>query len=137
MLKAVFTILCCFFLLLLRAQNTDLPGPTPNLQTLPSGSYVIAMDNILQLNSAGNFNLKAYGLVVYLLNNNVKVRWAIKAGKAKDGIDFTGTAETIKPTLVAGGAAKNFKAGPFVIFAADTTGVASLIDAFYATNSLT
>ncbi|ANE50386.1 T9SS type A sorting domain-containing protein [Flavisolibacter tropicus] len=137
MIKTILTVSICFITLLLHAQNTDLPGPTPQLQTLPSGSYIIAMDNTLQLNSAGNFNLKAYGLVVYLLNNNVRVKWAIKAGKTKDGIDFTGTAETIKPTLVAAGAAKNFKAGPFVIFASDTTGVAFLIDAFYAANSLT
>ena len=35
-----------------QAQNTDLPGPTANLQSLPSGSYIIAMDNTNQLNSS-------------------------------------------------------------------------------------
>jgi hypothetical protein len=121
---------------LLYAQNADLPGPTPNLQTLPSGSYVIAMDNSLQLNAAGDFNLKAYGLIVYLLNNSVRIKWSIKTGKAKDGIDFTAMAEQIKPTLVSGGVSRDFKAGPFVIFASDTLGVAALIDAFYTANSL-
>jgi len=29
----------------IQAQNTDFPGPTANLQSLPSGSYVISMDN--------------------------------------------------------------------------------------------
>ena len=106
-------------------------------QTLPGGSYVIPMDNTLQTNTAGNFNLKAYGLVVYLLNNNVKIKWSIKAGKSKDGIDFTATAEQFQPTLVAGGVPRNFKAGPFLIYAADTTGVAALITAFYTANSLT
>jgi len=118
------------------AQNKDLPGPAANLQTLATGSYVIAMDNTLQKNAANNFNLKTYGLVVYLLNNNVKIKWSIKAGKSKDGIDFTGTAEQLKPTLISGGVSRNFKAGPFVIYAADTAGVAALITAFYTANSL-
>lgn len=137
MRKTLLSISFAFFSILLRAQNTDLPGPTPDLQTLPSGSYVIAMDNTLQVNSSGNFNLKAYGLIVYLLNNNVHVKWSIKAGKPKNGIDFTAMSEQIKPTLVSGAVSKDFKGGPFVIFASDTTGVASLIDAFYTSNSLT
>jgi|CXWL01.1.fsa_nt_gi hypothetical protein len=112
-----------------QAQNTDLPLPTANLQTLPAGSYVIAMDNTNQLNNSGVFNYKAYGLVVTLLNSSKKINWVITAGKAKDGIDFTVNSTKIKPT--AGSAASyNFKAGPFVIFAADTTGVATLIDGF-------
>jgi hypothetical protein len=137
MRKAILTISLPFLFFWAYAQNTDLPGPTPNLQTLPAGSYVIAMDNTLQVNSSGDFNLKAYGLIVYLLNNNVHVKWSIKAGKAKDGVDFTANAEQLKPTLVAGGTSRNFKAGPFVIFANDTSGVASLIDAFYTSNSIT
>lgn len=137
MRKTVLAILQCFLVLVLHAQNTDLPAPVSNLQTLPAGSYVIAMDNTLQVNSSGDFNLKAYGLIVYLLNNNVHIKWSIKAGKAKDGIDFTATAEQFKPSLVSGGVSRNFKAGPFVIFASDTSGVAALIDAFYTANSLT
>jgi hypothetical protein len=129
------TIILAF--ILVRAQNTDLPNPTANLQTLPNGSYVIAMDNSLQVNSSADFNLKAYGLVVYLLNNNVRVKWSIKAGKLKDGADFTTNADQFRPSFVAGGAAKNFKGGPFVIFASDTSGVASLIDAFYTSSAIT
>src|SRR5258705_13984835 len=90
----VFTI---FLSVMLQAQNTDLPLPTANLQTLPSGSYVIAMDNTNQLNNSNNFNLKAYGLVVTLLNNSKKVKWVITAGKAKDGIDFTVNASALIP----------------------------------------
>lgn len=137
MRKTVLTIFYCLFILLSRSQNTDLPGPTPNLQTLPLGSYVIAMDNSLQVNSTGDFNLNAYGLLVYLLNNNVHLKWSIKAGKAKDGTDFTAMAEQIKPGLIAGGVSRNFKAGPFVIFASDTAGVGALIDAFYSSATLT
>lgn len=122
------------------AQNTDLPIPASNLQTLPAGSYVIPMDNTLQTNStigSGNFNLAAYGLIVHLLNNNVKLKWVIKAGKTKDGIDFTGNAEQLRPTFVAGAVSRSFIAGPFVIFAADTTGVSALVNSFYTSNSLT
>ena len=133
------TVLPLFVFLLLtvfvKAQSTkDLPAPTANLQTLSAGSYVIPMDNTLQVNASGNFNLKVYGLVVYLLNNNVKVKWVIKAGKAKDGTDFIGTALRILPTAATLPGAYNFLAGPFVISAADTTGVADLVNAFYTSN---
>src|SRR6476620_3280363 len=98
MSKTVLTIFVSCFVVLANAQNTDLPLPDANLQTLPNGSYVIAMDNTLQLNASADFNLKAYGLVVYLLNNNIRVKWSIRAGKAKDAIDFTAAAEQLKPT---------------------------------------
>ncbi len=112
------------------AQNKDLPNPDPNLQLLPAGSYVIAMDNTNQVNQAGDFNLKTYGLIVYLLGHDVKIKWVIRAGKLKDEIDFSANVTKIKP--VAGIAAnRDFRAGPFVIFAADTTGVALKIDSFY------
>ncbi len=126
------------FTLFTRAQSAkDLPAPTSNLQTLSAGSYVIPMDNTLQTNTAGYFNLKTYGLIVHLLNNNVKIKWAIKAGKSKDGTDFTGTALQIQPTLGSVSAIYNFIAGPFVISAADTTGVAALVTSFYTNNGLT
>jgi hypothetical protein len=137
-MKAVLLFfLGCAISFITVAQNKNLPTPSSDLQTLQTGSYVIAMDNTLQLNTAVDFNLKTYGLVVYLLNNNVKIKWSIKSGKSKDGIDITGTAEQFQPTLVSGGVTRNFKAGPFVIYAVDTTGVAALITAFYTANSLT
>ncbi len=185
----------------IQAQNTDLPSPTANLQTLPAGSYVIAMDNTNQLNNSSLFNLKAYGLVTTLLDSSKKVKWVIKAGKAKDGIDFTVNASPLIPVIssvnknitVANGSTAatissangvnvgmyvtsafagiqagtkitaqngtaitlslpataaltnkaatltdysypvssyNFKAGPFVIFASDTTGVGTIINTF-------
>ena len=81
------------------AQNTDLPNPDANLKTAPVGSIVIAMDNTNQGNS-GIFNLKAYGLVVTLMNNYTRLRWVIRAGKAKDGTDITVPATSItNPTV--------------------------------------
>src|SRR5687768_11064048 len=100
------TVLISFLLLAnlaATAQNKDLPGPTPNLRTIAAGSYVIPMDNTLQRNSFSLFNVKAYGMVVFLLNNNVKVKWCIAAGKLKDSIDFKDKAEQILPTEVLGG----------------------------------
>jgi hypothetical protein len=125
------------FVVSAKAQSTkDLPLPAANLITLTTGSYVIPMDNTLQANDSGYFNLKTYGLIVYLLNNNVKLKWVIKTGKVKNGIDFTVDAERILPTPIAV-APKSFIAGPFVIQAADTTGVAALVTSYYALNSLT
>lgn len=135
MKRSVLIVLLFIAGLTAKAQN--LPSPSANLQTLNAGSYIIAMDNTLQVNSAGYFNVKTYGLIVYLLNNGVKLKWSIKAGKAKDGIDFTATAEQFQPTLIAGGVSRNFKSGPFVINSADTTGVANLIRSFYTANGLT
>ncbi len=106
-------------------------------QSLPVGSYVIPMDNTLQKNTNGYFNLKSYGLIVHLLNNNVKLKWSIKAGKLKDGIDFTATTEQIQPSFVGGGVSRDFKAGPFVIYAADTAGVNALILNYNSINNLT
>lgn len=103
----------------LYAQNTDLPNPDVNLITVPAGSFIIAMDNTWQLNGSSRFNLKAYGLVVTIMNNNTNVRWAIRAGKAKDGIDFTAATTRLFPSTQAA-STKDFKAGPFIIYEIDT-----------------
>jgi hypothetical protein len=114
----------------------DLPSPSANFVSLSSGSYVIPMDNTLQANASGNFNLKSYGLIIHLLNNNVKLKWVIRAAKSKDGTDFTVNAERIMPTANTN-ASRNFIAGPFVIQAADTAGVAALVESYYTAQSLT
>jgi len=136
MKKSVLALVMLLAFNSIKAQNKNLPSPDSDMQTVPQGSYVIAMDNTLQANASGYFNLKTYGLVVHLLNNNIRIRWAIKAGKAKDGIDFTGFAEQILPSLVVGGVSRDFKAGPFVIYASDTAGVAALVQTYYTANSL-
>ncbi len=82
------------------AQNTDLPGPAANVQTLPAGSLIIGMDNTTQA-TPGYFNLRAYGLAVTLMWSDKRLRWVITAGKAKDGIDITVPATNITvPTVV-------------------------------------
>jgi uncharacterized repeat protein (TIGR01451 family) len=93
--------------------SKDLPNPSPNLTSIPDGSLVIAMDNTNQAVVAP-FNLKAYGLVNNLLQNGIPVLWAIRAGKAKDGVDFTATAQRDYPTAT-GATAYNFAGGPFIV----------------------
>jgi hypothetical protein len=115
------------------SKGQDLPNPTANIQTLPSGSLVIAMDNTNQANP-GYFNLKSYGLVVSLLNVTKHVQWVIKSGKLHDDADFSVSAEKLYPSF-SSATLKDFKSGPFIIFVNDTSGVGALINSFNATQS--
>ena len=138
-MKTVLTSLACagmFFLSVNGQATKDLPRPLANLMNLPANSYVIPMDNSLQQNSSGYFNLKAYGLIVHLLNNKVKLKWVIRAGKSKDAADFTVAAGRLLPVTDAI-SVRSFSSGPFVINATDTSGVAALINSFYTSNGLT
>lgn len=121
-----FTILIgiCLWCSFAHLEAQDLPNPQQNLQLMPEGSYVIAMDDLYQSNTNTNptkqyFNLKAYGLVVYLLNNNIKVKRVIKSGKAKDEADITVASKMAKPVAETSPVTRTFKSGPFVIFAND------------------
>jgi len=82
-----------------RAQN-DLANPTPNMVTIPAGSFVIPMDSLNYYTKSGKqlFNVNAYGLILTILDNKTGMHWFIKSGKAKDGIDFTATMQKILPT---------------------------------------
>lgn len=94
--------------------DPDLPGHSANMELIPAGSLIIAMDNANQSGGAYPLiNLKAYGLAHYLLENNIPLKWAITANKVKDGIDFSTSV-----TGVAGGATgglKSFSAGPLIV----------------------
>jgi len=113
--------------------GTTVTAVTATTVTLSAAPTATANNKALDFGtitySGADFNLRAYGLLVTLLNNNVKLKWVIKPGKAKDGIDFSVNAMQVKPA--AGAAASfNFASGPFVIFQQDTTGVAALVQAF-------
>ena len=108
--KIAITALCAVSVNV-QAQNTDLPNPDPNLQTAPAGTLVIAMDNINQA-KPGYFNLKAYGLVVTLMNNDKNLRWVITAGKAKNGTDISVPAYSVtNPVVVTAGSKITLTAG--------------------------
>ncbi|HEY2955596.1 MAG TPA: hypothetical protein VGK89_10160, partial [Candidatus Eisenbacteria bacterium] len=110
------------------AADPDLPGPSANLQVVKAGSLVIPMD-VAHQGTPAPFNMKAYGLANVLLQNNIPLKWVIKAGKAKDAIDFTATAARIRPTAIAA-ASQDFRAGPLIIAKAYAASAISRIDAF-------
>ena len=112
------------------ATVTSVTVTTVTLSVAPTGTQNnkdLNFGNIVY--SGANFNLKAYGLLVHFLNNNVKLKWIIKPGKLKDANDFSVNASRVKPSISAG-ADLDFAGGPFVIFQQDTTGVAALVQAF-------
>lgn len=133
--RRLFSLLVIFFVI----NNTkaqDIPGSYSNIKTAPAGSYVIAMDNITQasssINTASNsylFNLKSYGLAVFLLDVGYPLNWVIRAGKAKDEIDFTASVERVTPSYLAA-QSLSFRSGPILIFPADTLAAASVIEIF-------
>src|SRR5215210_995743 len=94
----------------------DVPGFIPNIQTTSVGTVVLPMiiANQSDANMPSKFNLKIYGLAVQLLNKGYNLKWVIRTGKLKDGIDFSASAERIWPTFVA--SAKNFRAGALILF---------------------
>ena len=85
-----------------------------NSETFSSGTLIIPMDNDKQ-SVSGDFNLKAYGLVVTLLHNNIPLKWAINSSKAKDGIDFSASSQRVAPTSNTT-QNRDFKAGPIIIW---------------------
>jgi uncharacterized repeat protein (TIGR01451 family) len=108
----------------------DLPNPVSNLQLIPAGSLVIPMDNPNQ-NEGAQFNIRAYGLAVNLLNNDIPLKWAIRAGKAKDGVDFTAMAGRIAPD-VQPAVSMSFAGGPIIVHAAYASQARTRITAWNA-----
>ena len=97
------------------------------IETLPSGTYIIPMDNTLQ--GGGNFNLKSYGLAVRLLHANVPLKWIINPTKGKDGVDFSASAARIKPTAVAA-STLSFRAGPLAVYPGFEAQALAVINAY-------
>ncbi|MEP7074933.1 MAG: carboxypeptidase-like regulatory domain-containing protein [Acidobacteriota bacterium] len=88
-----------------------------NTENVLVNSLVIPMDNTNQGPAAtGAFNLRAYGLVNRLLQNNIPVKWAIKFNKAtKDTTDFTATVTRVAGNDGVGSGSVNFAGGPFIV----------------------
>ena len=96
-----------------RASAQDLPNPSSNLEEIPAGSLVIPMD-LAHQSLVAPFNMRAYGLVNDLLQNDIPVKWAIRAGKSKDGVDFSANVQRIAPTAL-GAAVESFRSGPVIV----------------------
>lgn len=79
------------------------------------------MDNDKQGQGSGcanteAFNLRAYGLAVRLLHENVPLKWAIDNKASKDLADFTANASRITGSNCQnGGANTSFAGGPLII----------------------
>jgi len=117
-----------------KAFAQDLDPVTDTLQTVPAGSYVIAMDNTLQNDPTYNvFNIKAYGLLGTILDNQIELFWAIRAGKAKDDTDFVATATQVLPNSGAA-SLRLFRAGPFIVEPIDSIGFLAVVNTFNAAN---
>lgn len=120
------------FCLLAYAVSGQATPATASTESVADGSLVIPMDNFHQGNAGGTtFNLRAYGLVNALLQNNIPVKWSIAVGKSKDGVDFGANV-----TRIAGGAgiasgAASFSGGPFIVQAEfNTPSTIALINSF-------
>jgi conserved repeat domain len=112
-------------LILVFAGSALAQSGTSSNETIPSGSLIIPMDNSKQGNNAGlpgsdcagpAFNLKAYGLAVRLLNNNIPLKWAIANKATKDAVDFTVNAtRSFGQSCNDGPASRDFSGGPLII----------------------
>jgi len=107
------------------AQNAGGGAPA---ELIPAGSLVIPMDNTLQ-GSGSLFNLRAYGMVERLLWAGIPVKWAIMPGKAKDGVDFSATAQRISPTT-SGASSLSFSGGPFIVHRDFNVAARTIISAY-------
>jgi uncharacterized repeat protein (TIGR01451 family) len=111
----------------------EMPGSiVSNVKTIPAGSLIIAMDTTLQYRP-GYFNMKAYGLVSNLLENEIPVMWAIRKGKTRSTlatqIDFTVNNTRVFPDT--GTATTNsFNSGPFIIDTAWASKALPIITAY-------
>ncbi|MBP6002818.1 MAG: carboxypeptidase regulatory-like domain-containing protein [Pyrinomonadaceae bacterium] len=108
---------------------------TSSLEAVNSGALIIAMDNAKQGNDAGcaglPFNIRAYGLAVRLLHNNIPVKWAIANKANKDDVDFVADATRITgQNCQNGGANTSFSGGPLIIPSEYAAQALTLINAF-------
>jgi uncharacterized repeat protein (TIGR01451 family) len=94
--------------------EVDLPGPPARFEVVRAGSLVIAMDNTHQALIAP-FNTRAYGLAIELLNADIPLKWVIRAGKGKDGVDLSARTVRVAPSLDATPTLRDFRAGPLVV----------------------
>ncbi len=112
----------------------DLPNPPAHLTMIPAGSWIIPMDTNLQALVAP-FNLKAYGLANLVLQNQTPIMWAIKAGKAKDGVDFTASTSRLFPSTTVTNSL-NFAGGPFIIHRDFVNSVSNSVRTFALANNV-
>ncbi|MEQ1764132.1 MAG: isopeptide-forming domain-containing fimbrial protein [Pyrinomonadaceae bacterium] len=131
------------FLILGAGLSVFSQGGSSSLVSIPNGSLIIAMDNERQGN-AGDcvgpaFNVRAYGLAVRLLHQNIPLQWAIDTTKLSNAtydinnVDVvqlnTGTygGQTCQHT---GGVDIDFRGGPLIVSAAFAAQAKTIITTF-------
>ena len=84
-------------------------------ETLPAGTWIIAMDEALQ-GGSNNRVREAYGLAVHLLHDDVPLKWIIDPNKtSRTAVDFSASARERFPNT-GSYANRNFRTGPIAIF---------------------
>ncbi|MBK7964855.1 MAG: T9SS type A sorting domain-containing protein [Bacteroidetes bacterium] len=99
-------LLACIFIANFSAlAQNDLPSPSSNLQSIKNGALIISLDTNFQ-KLPGFYNLKAYGLANELLQHEIPLRWAIKAGKTRSSlgsVDFSANVTRVYPDTLSMG----------------------------------
>ena len=111
-------------------------APQELVTSFSAGTLVIPMDTTFQ----NTGTLRAFGLVYQLLKNGVPVHWVITPGKAQIDPDITITAPATVVNRETGAAIAlpaAYRAGPFVIAAADRTAALPIITAWLASDAVT
>lgn len=101
-----------------------------------AGSLIIPMDTTFQ----NTGTIRAFGLVYQLLKSGVPVHWVITPGKAQNDPDITITAPatvTNRETNAAIALPAAYRAGPFVIAAADRAAALPIVTAWLASDTVT
>ena len=108
--------------------SSAMPMMTQN-ETLPAGTWIIAMDEALQ-DGSNNRVRKAYGLAVHLLHGDVPLKWIIDPDKTnRTQTDFSASARRRFPNT-SGYSNRNFKTGPIAIFPGYEAQAQSIINSF-------
>ena len=98
-------------------------------ETLPAGTWIIAMDDTNQDGSDDRVR-QAYGLAVHLLHAGVPLKWIIDPNKDnRTDVDFSANVTRVYPSAETA-QNRNFITGPLAIFPGFETQAASVISSF-------
>lgn len=96
----------------------------PMYSSFPPGTLVIPMDSQQNTGAAGGqypSQISAYGLVHWLLANDIPVDWVIMHDKAYQGRDFNATTDNDASNATGTILDRNYSSGPFLIRDPDTS----------------
>jgi hypothetical protein len=98
-------------------------------ETLPAGTLIIAMDQVLQGNSTTTLR-QAYGLAVRLLHAGIPLKWIIDPNKTvRTAVDLSASARQRYPSTGSYDI-RNFKTGPLAIYPGFEAQAQAVINAY-------